>query len=113
MQAVQKLGGPFGAAILGSVLNSTYQGRLHAASLPAGAVYQSVFAGVAVAHQLGSAALLDAVRSAFVAGMDVSLVVAAGFAMAGLVLALLFLPQRAGATDRERVESGHEAIVPG
>jgi EmrB/QacA subfamily drug resistance transporter len=118
MQAVQKLGGPFGAAILGSVLNSTYQGRLHAASLPpaAGAVYRSVFAGVAAAHQLESPALLDAVRSAFVAGMDASLVAAAGFAAAGLVLTLLFLPQRTGATgatDRERVESRHEVIVPG
>ena len=119
LQAVNKLGGPFGAAILGSVLNSTYRGRLDVAGLPAGAVsaaHQSVFAGVTTAHQLGSAALLDAVRSAFVAGMDASLVVAAGFALAGALLALAFLPQRTNATgaiDAERVESGHEVIVPG
>jgi DHA2 family multidrug resistance protein-like MFS transporter len=73
LQAVNKLGGPFGAAILGSVLNSTYQGRLGGVGLPAGAasaIHQSVFAGVATAHRLGSATLLDAVRNAFVAGMD-------------------------------------------
>jgi MFS transporter, DHA2 family, multidrug resistance protein len=119
LQAVNKLGGPFGAAILGSVLNSTYQGRLGAASLPAvaaDAIHQSVFAGVAAAHQLGSATLLAAVRQAFVAGMDASLVVAAGLAVAGLLLALAFLPQRTGAVGAEgaeRVESGHEIVVPG
>jgi DHA2 family multidrug resistance protein-like MFS transporter len=119
LQAVNKLGGPFGAAILGSVLNSTYQGRLGTTGLPAGAAgaaRQSVFAGVAAAHRLGSATLLDAVRQAFVAGMDASLVVAAGFALTGLVLALVFLPQRTGAVgapDSERVELGYEGVVPG
>src|SRR5213080_2139832 len=34
MQALQKVGGPFGAAILGSVLSSTYQGKLHLVGLP-------------------------------------------------------------------------------
>jgi MFS transporter, DHA2 family, multidrug resistance protein len=119
LQAVNKLGGPFGAAILGSVLNSTYQGRLGAAGLPAvvaSAARQSVFAGVAAAHQLGSPAFVGAVRDAFVAGLDASLVVAAGVAMAGLVLALAFLPQRSGvvgATAAEPVESLHEAVTAG
>ena len=119
LQAVNKLGGPFGAAILGSVLNSTYRGRLATTDLPAsaaGALQQSVFAGVAAARQLGSATLLDAVRRAFVAGMDASLVVAAGFALAGLILALAFLPPRngvAGATAAEPVESQHEVVTAG
>ncbi len=98
MQALQKVGGPFGAAILGSVLLSTYQAQLHLAGLPAAVanvVKESLFGGLAVAQQLGSAPLLASVRTAFVQGMDVSLVVAAGIAVAGFVLTLAFLPGRA------------------
>ena len=95
MQAIQKVGAPFGAAILGSVLSSVYQAQLHLAGLPstvANVVKESLFGGLAVAMQLGSAALLESVRTAFVHGMDVSLVVAAGIATAGFVLTLVFLP---------------------
>jgi hypothetical protein len=34
LQALQKPGGPFGAAVLGSVLSSAYQARLDLAGLP-------------------------------------------------------------------------------
>ena len=98
MQALQKVGGPFGAAILGSVLSSAYQSQLNLAGLPlvvASAVKTSLFGGLAVAQRLGSAPLLASVRTAFVHGMDVSLVVAAGIAAAGFVLALAFLPASA------------------
>ena len=98
MQALQKVGAPFGAAILGSVLSSAYQGQLNLAGLPpaiANAVKTSLFGGLAVAQHLGSAGLLASVRTAFVHGMDVSLVVAAGIAAVGFLLALVFLPARA------------------
>lgn len=117
MQAVQKVGGPFGSAILGSVLSSAYQAQLHLAGLPptaATVVKESLFGGLAVARQLDSASLRAAVRAAFVHGMDVSLVVAAGIAAAGLVLALVFLPRHSGAleaTAAERVELGHEVVA--
>jgi MFS transporter, DHA2 family, multidrug resistance protein len=100
MQALQKTGGPLGTAILGSVLSSVYQAQLDLAGLPPAAaqvVRRSLFGGLAVAQQLGSPSLLAAVRSAFVDGMDVSLVVAAGMAAAGVLLTLLFLPSRAKA----------------
>jgi MFS transporter, DHA2 family, multidrug resistance protein len=109
MQAVQKLGPAFGATILGSVLNSTYQAQLNLTGLPAPAaeaVKKSVFGGIAVAHQLGSPALLDSVRSAFVAGMDNGLRVSAAIAVAGAVLALAVFPRRAKA----RVESPGAAV---
>jgi MFS transporter, DHA2 family, multidrug resistance protein len=48
-----------------------------------------------VARQLGSAPLLESVRAAFVQGMDVALLVSAGIAVVGIVLALAFLPGRA------------------
>ncbi|MGZ3630872.1 MAG: DHA2 family efflux MFS transporter permease subunit [Ktedonobacteraceae bacterium] len=98
MQAIQKVGAPFGAAILGSVLISAYQAQLHLAGLPsvvASVVKVSPFGGLAVALHLGSAPLLDSVRIAFVHGMDVSLVVAAGIAAVGFFLTLVFLPGKA------------------
>jgi hypothetical protein len=101
LQALQKTGGPLGTAILGSVLSSAYQARLNLAGLPPPAtkvVKDSLFGGLAVARQLGSAPLLASVRAAFVHGMDVSLVVAAGIAALGIVLALVFLPGRTAAT---------------
>ena len=99
MQALQKMGGPFGAAILGSVLSSVYQGQLYLVGLPAAVaspVRQSVFGGLAIAHRLGSLALADSVRTAFVNGMDVSLLVSVGIAALGLVLTLVFLPGKTG-----------------
>jgi hypothetical protein len=102
MQALQKTGGPFGVAIMGSVLATAYQAQLVSQSALAGlppsaaqAVRQSLFGGLAVAQQLGSAALLASVRSAFVYGMDISLVIAAGIAAGGVLLTLAFLPSRA------------------
>jgi DHA2 family multidrug resistance protein-like MFS transporter len=103
VQALQKVGAPFGSAVLGSVLVNAYQSQLNLSSLPgpaAAAVRQSVFAGVAVASRLHSPALLQSVRHAFVAGMDASLVVSAGVAIAALLLALLFLPGRDAARQR-------------
>ncbi|MGA7668870.1 MAG: DHA2 family efflux MFS transporter permease subunit [Nitrolancea sp.] len=114
MQAMNKVGGPFGAAILGSALNSAYLARLELGNLPAqtaDTVRSSVFGGVAVAQQTESAALLASVRDAFIHGMDVALVVSAGFAVAGIVLALAFLPRRTAEIEETivpRVESAHE-----
>jgi hypothetical protein len=110
MQALQKVGGPFGTAILGSVLSSAYQAHLNLAGLPsavAQVVKESLFGGLAVAHLLRSAQLLTSVRTAFVQGMDVSLVVAAGIAVAGLVLTLIFLPGRtvSKASGTEQLEA--------
>ncbi|HXX77987.1 MAG TPA: DHA2 family efflux MFS transporter permease subunit, partial [Ktedonobacteraceae bacterium] len=51
MQAIQKVGAPFGAAILGSVLSSAYQSQLNLGGLPtavATVVKESLFGGMAV-----------------------------------------------------------------
>ena len=92
LQAMRQVGGAIGVAVLGTVLNSAYRDRLPGQA--PGAVRDSVSAGVAVADRLGDAALLDSVRSAFVHGMDVSLVVAGSISLAGVVLALIFMPGR-------------------
>jgi DHA2 family multidrug resistance protein-like MFS transporter len=102
MQTVQKIGAPFGAAILGSVLNAGYRGHLDLAGLPgpaADAARDSVFAAIVLARKLHSSSLLDSARTSFVHGMDVMLVVCGGIAVAGIVLALLFLPRRKAAPE--------------
>jgi len=112
MQTVQKVGAPMGAAVLGSVLNAAYRDRLPLHGLPpaaAGAARDSVFAAVRVADDLHSAQLRDAVRGAFVHGMDATLVASGAIAAAALVLTLLFLPgARPAPTD-----PGRTGRVPG
>jgi MFS transporter, DHA2 family, multidrug resistance protein len=107
LQAVNKVGGPFGTAILGSVLSSLYLSHLVVTGLAApaaAAVRQSIFGGVAVAQQIGSTALLHSVRSAFVSGMDAALLVSAGIAVVGLLLTLLFLPRSNALAENHRVQ---------
>jgi Na+/melibiose symporter-like transporter len=117
MQAVQKLGSPLSAAILGSVLNSGYTGHLTLTGLPAqavDAVRDSVFAGLAVAEKLGSVALRDEVRTAFVTGLENLVWVAGAIAVAGVALTLLFLPARATRVAEEtpeQAESSHDVVV--
>jgi hypothetical protein len=65
----------------------------------ADAVRDGASTGVQVAQQLGSPELLDSVRSAFVHGLDVMLVSASGIALVGLVLGVLFLPNRPDRPD--------------
>ena len=83
----------------------------------ANAVRSGVFSGLAVARETGSAALLDSVRAAFVHGTDAMLWVSAGVSLAGIVLALAFLPWRAesavAATGQgaEGAESPHERVA--
>jgi predicted MFS family arabinose efflux permease len=111
VQAIVKLGPAFGATILGSVLNSTYQSQVSVAGLPAqaaAAVQQSVFGGLAVAAQIGSPALLESVRSAFVAGMDDATRVAAVIAVAAMIGAAILLPSRASAVAPESISDRTE-----
>ena len=101
IQAMQKVGAPLGSAIFGSILVTVYQSALDLAGVPPAAVHavkQSVFAGVAVAGNLHSVALLDSVRTAFVHGMDTALVYSAAIAALAMVAALIFLPGREAVT---------------
>ena len=105
MQAFNKLGGPLGSAILGSALTAAYLAHLDLSGLPAPAadeIRRSVFGGVAVAGQTHSQALLHSVQAAFTHGLDEALLISAGIALAGAVLALLFLPRTSGANETVR-----------
>lgn len=99
----REVGGALGVAILGSILSSTYASTVAPAlgGLPSGlvrAARDSIGASVALASQLGGVrgrAVLDAARAAFIQGMSVALVVAAGVAAFGALLVLRFLPAKA------------------
>jgi MFS transporter, DHA2 family, multidrug resistance protein len=114
LEAVDEIGGPLGIAILGSVVSAGYIAHLNLSGLSgpsASAVRQSVFGGVAVAQQLQSQSLLTSVRTAFVQGMDNSLLVSAGIALIGVILSLIFLPQSNPAIDAEQTHAGNEPTV--
>jgi MFS transporter, DHA2 family, multidrug resistance protein len=108
LMALRQVGGTIGVAVLGTVLASGYRGALDD-SVPE-AARESVSAGVATAHQLGSPELLESVQSAFVEGMDAMLWVCGGVAVLAALLALRFLPRRraASAPHAETPESTHE-----
>ena len=95
--AMRQVGGTIGVAVLGTILATVYRSHLHLAGLPAaatGAIKKSVAAGVATAQAAGSHQLLDAVRVAYVHGLDVMLWVCSGVAIVSALLALAFLPGR-------------------
>ncbi len=107
--AMRQVGATIGVAVLGTVLNNVYQARLAPAALTApvaGVAKSSVTAGVALAHELGSAELLTAVRTAFVHGLDIMLWACGGIALASALLALAFLPRRT------RPRAAHTESVP-
>jgi DHA2 family multidrug resistance protein-like MFS transporter len=104
VQVIQKVGAPLGSAVLGSVLSVTYQAQLRLpvlASSVADDVKHSVFAGVAVAGQLHSSALLHSVRSSFVHGEAAALAVTVGIAAVGCIVAIVFLPRLAAPSPAE------------
>jgi fucose permease len=111
LQAMQKVGAPFGSAILGSVVVTVYRSSLDLGGLPpsvSAAVKLSLFAGVAAAEKLHSPALLESVRNAFVQGMDEAFVVSAAIAAVATLLALIFLPGRTKAVAHTEARTVQE-----
>ena len=106
LQAINKLGGPLGTAVLGSLLSTAYLSHVALAGLPtsaATAARQSIFGAAAVAQQLHSPALLASAHNAFVDGMDLALLVSGAIALAGLALTLVFLPQTRTANKTDQL----------
>jgi hypothetical protein len=107
-----------GVAVLGSVVNSGYRAELDVHSLSpdaAAAVRDGVSTGTRTARALGSPELLESVQRAFIHGMDVMLATGVGIAILGLVLGVLFLPDRSGqgpvdAETSDSGESGHDTV---
>jgi EmrB/QacA subfamily drug resistance transporter len=115
MTAMRQVGATIGVAVLGTVLDSAYRGRLPGTGLPAAVAAtarSSVADGVAAAHATGSVALLHAVRNAYAGGVDAMLWVCAGIAMAAALLAVAFLPRYADAPAAVPADPAGGASVP-
>ncbi|MGI8983607.1 MAG: MFS transporter [Acidimicrobiales bacterium] len=92
----RQIGGALGVAILGSLLASSYAASL-GDGVPA-AAKASVGAALDLARGLGGAdgaALAASAKAAYVDGMGVGVLVAAGVALLGSLIALVFLPSQA------------------
>jgi EmrB/QacA subfamily drug resistance transporter len=97
----RQVGGALGVAIVGSIMSSSYSSHMAAAvkGLPAqaaAAARNSVGAATGVAQHAGpaGAALLRSAHIAFVNAMGDAVMVAAGVALLGAIVSLLFLPAR-------------------
>ncbi len=103
IMALRFVGATIGVAVLGTLLNNAYGSRIDAARLPDSiprVVHQGAAEGVAVAEKLGLPGLLHLVRSAFVHGIDVTLIACGLIGVVAVVLALAFLPSGQAATPQ-------------
>jgi MFS transporter, DHA2 family, multidrug resistance protein len=113
--AFRQVGATLGAAILGTVLSSAYKSQLDLAGLPSAAastVRSGVSGGAEVARKLASAPLMSTVDHAFVHALDVMLWSCAGIAAVTALLALAFLPRRAGAPGEAPAGTPAAAATP-
>ena len=115
---VREVGGTLGIAVLGSILTSSYAAGMRdaTAGLPPGAAQaasDSVGAGQDIGAQLGGGAgaeLIHAANGAFVDAMTTTATLAAGAALIGALIALAFLPSRAGAQTAAPL--GSDVLAP-
>jgi EmrB/QacA subfamily drug resistance transporter len=118
----RQVGGALGVAVLGSIFASTYASGLGTAltGLPAAAAAQaesSVGGALALARSVGGSAgraLADVATSSFVHAMDRGLVVGSLIALAGGLVSLIWLPNRAepDAAEVERMQERYAGADP-
>jgi Na+/melibiose symporter-like transporter len=125
----RQVGGALGVAVLGSLAAATYHAKIAGskvyASLPGparAAARDSIGGALQAAPHLGAAGhqLIADASAAFVHAMSVSSMVAGVAALGGALVALLFLPARAGdedmsvaPADGDRVPTGPKVIDDG
>ena len=98
----RQVAGAFGVAVIGSIINTAYSGRMDeaVAGLPSGAASaarDSVGAASTVASTLPAevgTGLADAANTAFTDALGLAVLVAAGVALTGSVLIAKFMPPR-------------------
>jgi EmrB/QacA subfamily drug resistance transporter len=117
--ATRITGGALGVAVLGSLLSSGYRGGMEdaVAGLPApaaDAAQESLAGGAAVAARAGGDTgrqLLSVAQDAFIGGMHTAAILAAGIAVAGSLVALLWLPAREARAEAEETRERELALA--
>jgi EmrB/QacA subfamily drug resistance transporter len=116
---VREVGGALAVAVLGSIVASRFAASMHAttSSLPEPARHaanDSIGSALVVAQQVGGrtgATLAEAARSAYLDGFGLALTVAAGVAIAGALIAAIWLPARATDVVDELPADHGDAVV--
>jgi hypothetical protein len=116
----RQVGGAMGVAIIGSVLSSIYASKIgdflggtSIRGTAATGIKESLGAAQAVAGQLSktapdlAASLTHAANSAYVDGMQIGILVAAGATLLGAIIAFRWLPARARREDVEMQDAAH------
>jgi Na+/melibiose symporter-like transporter len=105
----REVGGAFGIAVLGSILNTGYRSHVAAATAQlskhaADAIKSSITAAAEAAPRHGAkgAALLTHAQDAFVSGMQHALLTGAGVLFAAAVLVAALAPRREDVARAER-----------
>ncbi|MEH6374650.1 MFS transporter [Streptomyces sp. KLMMK] len=109
LSALRQAAGTTGVAVLGTVLSTRYHSEL--GPLNHKPVSEGVGSGVAVADSLGDATMLHDVQTAFMSGMDLLLIVCAGIAVAGLVLAAVTTKSRTAEAGAQLPEAESAPIA--
>jgi MFS family permease len=117
----REVGGTLGVAVLGSIMASVYGGRivdaLSGTPLPAGlraAAGDSLAAALQIAGRVGGAAgqgIVVTAQDAFVHAFQIGSVVTGAVALAGALLALLFLPARSRQEEPISITLEREPVV--
>ncbi len=115
LQALRMVGGALGAAILGALINATYRDQLQQAVSPALArpARESAVAGIDAATAAHSAPLLDAVRGAFLGGMNLTLWASAALMVVGGLLALVLRPRPGEKQVPDLAEQSQQELAAG
>ncbi len=100
----REVGGAFGIAILGSIINETYQRNVVVPEgLPMGALDPTASLGNALllGRLTGSQALIDSARAAFVDGLSLAYLIGAVVALLTAIVVRIWMPRRAKAPIAE------------
>ena len=114
----RQVGGALGVAIVGSVLASTYGNQvadfLRGKNVPTGVGQTIEHSPLGVALEAGAQipGLAEAATNGFIDGMHSGLLVAAGAALLGALIAFVFLPARSGPPAAEPEFDRHGDAIP-
>ena len=108
----REVGTTLGVAVLGSILSSGYTSNLGpvVAALPAPArqtAEGSLAGALGVAHEIGGtqgAAIIDAAKSAWADGLQLSMLIGAGIVLLAAAIAARYLPGKLGGATDEAID---------